>query len=215
MKVVIVTVPMKDPKDVDAIIHPVEGNKAIEYGKPVRCPINGVLAKTLKKDEQVKFIYIMSTCKSASKNSNSEQNKKDFIEEIEGINTEIGAVLSYDTVEIEFSATNHAYEKLITDLTDKIPEKAEIYTDFTFGSKPEALSLFCALRFVEEFCDAVVQFIVYGKVEFTKGEGGKVIKENPMLYDSTSLYYLFKLMGTIRNADKETASKLLKDFFAL
>jgi len=204
MKVVIITVPMKEPKEVDSITYPVEGNKSIEYGKPVRCPINGVLAKTLKKDEQVRLIYIMST----SKNSKCEENKKNFIEEIEGINTEIGAILSYDTVEIEFSATNQAYEKLITDLTDKIPDEAEIFVDFTFGSKPEALSLFCALRFVEEFCDAVVQFIVYGKVEFPK-------KENPMLYDSTSLYYLFKLMGTIRNADKETASKLLKDFFAL
>jgi len=210
MKVVIVTVPMKDPKEVDTFIYPVEGNKAIEYEKPVRCPINGVLAKLLKKDEQVKFIYIMSICKSTIKNSNSEKNKDDFFKEIKGITDEIGAVLSCDTVEIEFSATNQAYEKLITDLTDKIPEKAEIFTDFTFGSKPEALSLFCALRFVEEFCDAVVQSIVYGKVEFVNG-----VKENPMLYDSTSLYFLFKLMGTMKTANKETASKLLKDFFSM
>jgi len=207
MKVVIITVPMKAPKGIEPITYPVDGNKSIEYGKPVRCPINGVLAKTLKKDEQVKFIYIMTT----GKNSECEQNKKAFIEEIVGINTKIGAVFSYDTVEIEFSATKQTYNKLITDLADKIPEKAEIFADYTYGSKPEILSLFCALRFAEEFCDAVVQFIVYGKAEFTiKGE---IV--NPMLYDTTSLYYLFKLMGTMGTSDAETASKILKGFFAI
>jgi len=210
VKVVIITVPMKSKDEVDAFPYPVDGNKSIEYGKPVRCPINGVLAKTLKKDEQVKFIYIMTRGKGC------EENKMDFINEIENINTEIGAVFSYDTVEIDFSATKQTYNKLITDLAEKIPEKAEIYTDFTFGSKPEALSLFCALRFVEEFCDAVVQFIVYGKVEFVTDKlTGKRRKENPMIYDTTSLYYLFKLMGTIGTTDAETASKILKDFFAM
>jgi len=208
MKVVIITLPIfKELSEEEPSNYTVDGNKSIEYGKPVHCPINGVLAKTLKEGEEVRFIYIVTT----NKNSKSEENKKTFIEEIKSINVEIGADLkSFDTVEIDYSATNQAYEKLITDLTDKIPDKAEIFVDFSFGSKPETLSLFCALRFAEEFCGAVVQSIVYGKVEFVNG-----VKENPMLYDSTSLYYLFKLMGTIRNADKETASKLLKDFFAM
>jgi hypothetical protein len=49
MKVIIVTAPMKSPHDIEAIQYPVDGSKAIEYEKPVRCPINGVLAKTLKR----------------------------------------------------------------------------------------------------------------------------------------------------------------------
>jgi len=212
MKVVIITLPfMKVLSEEEPINYPVDGNKSIEYGKPVRCPINGVLAKTLKKGEQVRFIYIMTICK----NSKCEQNQKTFMEEIKEINIEIGADLNFDTVEIEYSATNQAYEKLITDLTDKIPDKAEIFVDYTFGSKPEILSLFCALRFAEEFCDAVVQFLVYGKVEFVKGEDGKEKKENPMLYDTTSLYYLFKMMGTMGAADAKTASEILKNLFTI
>ena len=94
MKAVIITTPMMQSEKVQAIQYPVDGNKAIEYEKPVRCPINGILAKTLKKGEQVKVIHIMTT----GENSECEQNKKAFIEELENINREIGAELSYDTV---------------------------------------------------------------------------------------------------------------------
>jgi len=87
-----------------------------------------------------------------------------------------------------------------------------LFTDTTFGFKPETLSLFCALRFVEEFRDAIVQYIVYGKVEFNK-ETGK--PENPMLYDITSLYYLFKLMGSMGASNAENALETLKEFFAI
>jgi hypothetical protein len=199
--------PMKKPELIEAIVYPVDGNKAIEYENPVRCPINGILAKTLKKDDEVKVIYIMTV----GKNSFCEQNKNIFMEELDGINKEIGATLNFDTVEMEFLATKQTYNKLITDLADKIPENAELFVDITFGFKPEILSLFCALRFVEEFRDASVQYFVYGKVEFNdKGQ-----KEHPLLFDTTSLYYLFKLIGSIGADDFETALKKLKDFFDL
>jgi hypothetical protein len=147
---------------------------------PVRSPINGILAKTMKKGEEVKIIYIMTT----GKNSSCDQNKQVFIEELEGINAEIVAVLSYDAIEIEFLATKQIYNKLITVLADKIPDNAELYADITYGFKPEVLSLFCALRFVEEFRDAVFQYCGYGKAEHNR-DTNKM--ENPMLCDITSL----------------------------
>ena len=208
MKTVIITAPMKPPKEVYSMVYPADGNKDMEYEKPVRCPINAILAKSLKIDDQVKVIYILTK----GENSLCEQNKHIFMEELEGINKNIGAVLSYDTVEIDFEPTKATYNKLITDLAEKIPEKAELFTDTTFGFKPETLSLFCALRFVEEFRDAIVQYIVYGKVEFNK-ETGK--PENPMLYDITSLYYLFKLMGSMGASNAENALETLKEFFAI
>jgi len=207
MKTVIITVPMKLPRDVYAIQYPVDGNKAIEYDKPVRCPINGILAKTLEKGEQVKLIFILTT----GENSECEQNKKNYIEELKSINKEIGAVLSYDTIEIEFEPTKKTYNKLITDLAEKIPDDAELYVDTTFGFKAIPLSLFCALRFVEEFREAIVQYIIYGKVEFNKEHE----PEKPMIYDITSLYYLFKLMGSMGADNADSAMKTLKDFFAM
>ena len=208
MKTVIISVPMRPIHEVEAIQYPVDGDKSVEYEKPVRCPIHGILAKTLKKDEQVKVIHIITT----GENSESQRNKKVYIDEIEGINKEIGAVFNYDTIEIDFEPTKTTYNKLITDLAEKIPENAEIYADITFGFKAVPLSLFCGLRFVEEFRDAIVQYIVYGKVEFNK-ETRK--PEKPMLYDITSLYYLFKLMGTMGASNAENALETLKDFFAM
>ena len=208
MKVVVITVPMTRPSWIKAVIYPVDGNKAIEYEKPIRCPANGILAKTMKRDEEVKVIYVMTI----GKNSFCEQNKEVFIEELETINAEIGAILSYDTVDIEFLATKQTYNKLITDLTDKIPGNAELYADITYGSKPEILSLFCALRFAEDFCNAVVQYFVYGKAERNRKTNEL---EDLMIYDITSLYYLFILMGSLRASDAESASKKLKDFFKL
>jgi hypothetical protein len=196
------------PKAVHAGVYPVDGNKALEYDKPVRCPVNAVLAKTLKKGEELRVIYIMST----GKNSFCEDNKKIFIQELEGINAEIGAVVSYDTVEIENVPSKRSYNKLITDLADKIPENAELYTDITFGYKTEILSLSCALRFVEEFHGAIVQYFIYGHRDKDKEDPRNA---DYKLFDITSLYYLFKLIGSIGTTDAEKASKILKDFFAL
>ena len=212
MKVVVVTVPMMPPERNYLVQYPVDGNKTIEYDNPVRCPVNGVLAKTLKSGEDVRIIYIVTT----GKNSEGEQNKKNFMQELESINQKIGAVLSYDMVEINFLPTKQTYNKLIFDLAEKIPENAEIYSDITFGYKTEILSLFCALRFVEEFRNATVDFFIYGKAEFKYNKETKETEiENPMLYDITSLYYLFKLMGTMGTSDAETATKVLKNFFAI
>jgi hypothetical protein len=211
MKVVICTVPYM--RNIFYRTYPVDGNKAIEYDKEVCCPINAILAKTLKKDEKVKVIYIMTP----GETSYCETNKEKFIKELEGINSEIGAVLSYDTVEMDSKPVKRTFNKLITDLTEKIPEDAELYVDITYGLKPEVLSLFCALRFVEEFHNADVEYFIWGQLETKYDPSGKKPPEkvNPMIFDITSLYYLFKLIGSIGSADVETASKILNDFFAL
>ena len=127
MKIVIITAPMMNPENLNKKQYPVEGNKSIEYEKEVRCPINGILAKTLNRDDEVKIIYVMTT----GKNSNCEHNKMTFISELEDINKNIGASFVYDTVDIPFEPTKETYNKLITDLTEKIPENTEIYTDIT------------------------------------------------------------------------------------
>jgi len=206
MKGVVITVPMRQPDGVKAVIYNAHGNKALEYGKPVRFPICSLLANVLEKDEPVRVIFIMT----ASENSKCELNKKNIIEELEGINAGIGAVLSYDTVEIDFEATNKVYSKLITDLAEKIPDNAKLYTDVTYGSKPEAISLFCAIRFAEEFRNSTIEYMIYGKAEFDSA--GNAV--NTELFDIASLYYLFSLMGSLKASDTENAMKKLKELLA-
>jgi hypothetical protein len=209
MKVVISTVPYM--RNIFYKTYPVDGNKALEYDKPVCCPINAILAKTLKKGEEVKVIYIMTP----GVTSYCETHKEKFIKELEVINSEIGAVLSYERVEMDSKPVKRTLNKLITDLTEKIPEDAELYVDITYGLKPEVLSLFCALIFVEEFHNAVVEYFIWSQLETKYDPSGKNPPEkvNPMIFDITSLYYLFKLIGSIDNAEPEKASNILKDFF--
>ena len=38
------------------------------------------------------------------------------------------------------------HNKLITDLTEKIPNNAELYADITYGFKTEILAFVCALK---------------------------------------------------------------------
>jgi len=199
MKVVIVTVPMMKAEKLKP-----QKYKGIE----VCCPINSILAKELEKDEKVKVIYINTT----GENSDWKQHMDTFTNELNKINEEKGAILEYTSLNIDFLPTNQTYNKMITELSKNIPENAEIYTDITFSYKPAILSLFCALRFVELFRNAVIQYIVYGKVEFNKDTDAT---EKPVLFDITSLYYLFKLMGTMGTADAETASETLKEFFEM
>jgi len=202
MKVVIVTVPMMKEGKLKAQKYPVGEDKYIE----VFSPINSILAKELENGEKIKVIYINTT----GENSESDKNMNIFTDELKNICEEKEVNWELTPINIEFLPTNQTYNKIIKELSDNIPENAEIYVDITFSYKPAILSLFCALRFVELFRNAVIQYIVYGKVEFNKVTDEA---EKPVLFDITSLYYLFKLMGTMGNADAETATETLKDFF--
>jgi hypothetical protein len=207
MKLVIVTLPMKPLEKVWPLRYPVDGNRAIEYDGAVRYPVNAVLAKTLKKDEDVKILFIAVL----GKYSAYEDHKKAFAEELAAINAPIGARLSFESLKIPFSQKKKDFNNLLTELTDRIPQGARIFADITYGAKPPILPLFCALSFAEKYCGADVDYIVYGQTDFNPEQK----PENPVLFDITSLYCLFNLMGMIEAPDRESASKLLKDFFSV
>lgn len=197
---------MKNPEQVTPVRYPVDGNKNLEYDGKVRYPVNAILAKTLKKDEEVKIILLLVT----GGNSCCAENAEIFKTELAGINAKIGAKLSYaPSVKMPFLPVKATYNQLLVDFTERIFEGTEIYADITYGAKPEILSLLCALCFAENFCNAAIEYLVYGKVEFNP-----VTKEleHPMIFDLSSLYYLFKLIGSMEAPDPESASRALKEF---
>lgn len=214
MKLVISMLPMRPLKEITLLRYPVDGNKSIEYDGEVRYPINAVLAKTLKKNEEATILFIATT----GENSFYEENETAFKAELDAINVSIGAKLTYDIIKMPFVPAKKTFNKLLTDLTDKIPrpplggQGAKVFADMTYGIKPTVLPLFCALAFAEKFCGSLIEYIVYGKVDFNK-ETRK--PEGPMIFDVTSLYYLFKLIGTIEAPGAEAASKFLNDFMAM
>jgi hypothetical protein len=192
---------------VDRHHYPVNGNKSIEYEGKVLFPINTVLAKTLKKGEKGTVVFLAT---SGGSDNHSAENIEKFQAELDAINKEIGADLSYETIEVPFEPQKEVFEQLISSLVSKFGQKSQIIADITFGMKPLPMILFCALNFAEKFYSATVQNIVYGKVEFS---GGKTL--NPMIYDLTPLYYLNKLIGSMECKSAPAAVEMLNDFFAM
>jgi hypothetical protein len=188
--------------------YPVAGNTLFEYEGEVTNSVNAVLAKTLKKGEKVRVVLLPIL----DKQGIGLENVKLFKHELDGINSAIGAEISYETIETPYEPTKSTFEELFRSLIKCFERDAHIIADITYGMKPLPMILLLALNFAENFCGASIDSITYGKVEFDK-ETGKVC--DPRLYDITSLYYLQKLVGTIECDTAESAIKIFDEFFAL
>jgi hypothetical protein len=192
---------------IDRLHYPVDGNKSIEYDGEVSFPINAVLAKTLKKCEKARVIFLST---SGGDDNHSAENMEKFKAELDAVNKEIGAHVSYEIIEAPFDPQKEVFEQLIGSIVSKLGQEARITADITFGIKPLPMILFCALNFAEKFYSATVENIIYGKVEFSNGK-----TVNPMMYDLTPLYYLNKLIGSMECKTPKAAAELLNEFFAM
>ena len=204
MKIIFTTIPIKE--HIEALHYPVAGNKAIEYEGAVSFPVNSVLAKTMQKGETVKVVRLMTDA------GTSKQNAERFQAELESINRTIEANLSfYDIVE-SFTEDKETHEMRFRQLLDFPEPGSEIIADITYGQKTLPIVLFCALHFAEKFFNANIKYIIYGKVEF---ERGQIKAGTQVLYDLTPLYYLDSLTAAMEAPDGQAAIKAIDTFFAL
>ena len=204
MKIVFSTIPMQK---VDAVLYSSEENKAIEYENPVRFPINSLLAKTLKKGDEVKVVWIITEGEVSQSNVQLQK------EELEKINESIGANIKYEEITAAFKETSDVVQARFRQIVQKLENECEVYADMTYGPKTLTPVLFYALGFAEKFFDADVKNIVYGKAVFNQN---KEIKPNTCeLYDVTPLYYLNSLTGVMSAPDGKTALERLDKFFEL
>ena len=178
-------------------------NPAIEYDGVVRYPINGVLAKTLKKDDDVKVVRIITECEQASVNADFQKN------ELDAINTRIGAKIEYVDVTAPFKETSDIVESRFKQIIHTFEEGCTILADMTYGPKTLTPVIFFALGFAEKFFDAEISHIVYGKTSFDSA------KTPDELYDVTPLFYLNSLTSVMNAPDGKTALERLDKFFAL
>jgi hypothetical protein len=205
MKQVISTIGINPPSPVR---YPVAGNALFEYEGEVVNPVNAVLARTMKKGETVKVVLLPTL----DKKGVSLQNVDYFKRELDGINSSIGAEITYEAIETPYEPTKLTFEELFRSLIKCFEPGAHIIADMTYGMKPLPMILLLALNFAENFCGAAIDSITYGKVEFDR-ETRKPC--DPMLYDITSLYFLQKLVSTIECDTAESAIKIFDEFFAL
>lgn len=204
-KIIFCDIPMK--KNMNAMVYADTGNTNCNYSKEVMFPINAILAESLKKDDEVRVILL----RTQDKAGNSGRNSGLFMQELDAINAEIGAKISYETLDSEFKETKDIHEKRLQDMLDKIEEHTEIYADITYGPKPLPMILMCVISFAEKFLNCDVKSVVYGKVDFD--DNNKPC--NPELYDVTSLYFLNNLTSSMVADNGKDARQSLNEFFSL
>ena len=204
MKIVFSTIPMQV---VDPVFYKSTENKAIEYEGEVRFPINGLLAKTLKKDDEVKVVRIITD------GTTSDENAKLQKEELDKINEKIGAKITYTEVRETFKETSGIVQSRFHQIVGTLENECEIFADMTYGPKTLTPVIFYALGFAEKFFDADIKNIVYGKAVFDKEK--KAIPGASEIFDVTALYYLNSLTNIMSAPDGKTALERLDKFFEL
>lgn len=203
-KIIFCDVPMKS--NLKAMIYEGTGNVNSHYDKPVFYPINAVLADTLSKQDELKVILLTTE----NSTENNQKNSGLFIQELDSINSKIGAKISYKILESEFKETKNNHELRLKQMIDTIEDGTQLFADITFGPKPLPMILMCAFSFAEKFLNCDVKSIIYGKVNFIDEN-----ISNPELFDVTSLYYMNNLTNSMIAKNGNEARKMLEDFFSL
>jgi len=214
-KIVFATIPMQEQEgegwDSDGYVYKCNDNKNIEYDKKVRFAINGFLAKTLLKGDDVKIVQILVN------NDKSEHNAEIQKTELERLNENIGAKIDFKKIVTDFDDSGRTIEKRFQELIGELEEESEIFLDMTFGSKTLVPVLFYVLGFAEKFFDADIKNILYDKIEFKRLDNGKSVPKPDTceIYDVTPLFYLNSLTSVMEAPDGKTALERLNKFLAL
>jgi hypothetical protein len=184
----------------------VSGNKSIDYDGEVIFPINGVLAKMLGKNNDVKIVLL----KKEDIDRNCDKNVEEFKKELSFINRNIGAKIEYEILSIPHNESRETQENLFKEMVDELIEDADIYADITFSTKSLPIITFSVLNFAERFFNCDIKNIVYGRVDFDKNNN----PINPELFDMTSLFYLNSIVSTLECETAEQAKKMLANILS-
>ena len=207
-KIVFVTLMMAD--DMHKRHFPVDGNSLIEYPGELYYAINAVLARTMKKDDEIKVVLLETR---AGDNAGA-KNAQLFMNELNEINHDnnIGAKITYEVIPSEFLVSKKGLNDIYLKLIKNIEPEVELSSDITFGPKSLPLLIFTAMQFGEKFFDCSIGNVIYMKAEF---EDKKIVEGTQLICDYTPLYLLNSFTNTIEcvNGEKAIASveALLKD----
>ena len=206
-KIVFVTLMMAD--NMQKRHFPVDGNSFIEYPGELYYAINAVLARTMKKDDEVKILLLETR---AGENAGS-KNAQLFMNELNEINhNNIGAKITYEVIPSEFLTSKKGLNDIYLKLIKNIESEVELSADITFGPKSLPLLIFSAMQFGEKFFDCIIGNVIYMKAEF---KNNAIVEGTQLICDYTPLYMLSSFTNTIEctNGEKAIASveALLKD----
>ncbi|MCL2485345.1 MAG: hypothetical protein FWF00_01155 [Endomicrobia bacterium] len=171
------------------------GNKALEYEEEVMFAINVFLAKNMKKEDSIKVVMLKE------KQKDDKHYEKDFIEELDKVNKNIGASIQYVLLDKYSEETRKANEEFLGNMFAEIEDGVEVYADISFGTKPLPFLVFNALTFAEKYCNAKICNVIYGKKDWNDSK-------HHAIYDLTYLYYLNSLSNTITCKNSQEAKEM-------
>ena len=185
------------------------------YAEAIYFPINALMANQLQKNDELTVIILkFNDDMNPANEKNFQANYQIFQNEMNKINETIGAKIEYKIIETDFVETNDVFAERFLNIFNILEQDCTIYTDITFGPKTATLLIMNLLSFAENFYDAVIEAIIYGKTSFiatgeqteTTAKGGKVL-------DVSSLYFLNNLTDAIHAQSPQDAIKVLKELF--
>ena len=202
-KIVFVPVRMKD--DYRKVHWPVSGNTSFEYPEPLFFGLSGVLANTVKPDDEL-FIYPIIT---NAGDKAGKKNAKILEDELKLVLPPIKK-LEILPIECEFDEGKAKFKGLFKNLIRKLQQGAELSADITAGTKSLPLLIFSAMQFGEKFFDCSIGNVIYQRVVFEKGV---IVEGSELLYDVTPLYMLNSFTSTIESSSGETAIAAVEALF--
>lgn len=185
------------------------------YAEAIYFPINALMANQLQKNDELTVIILkFNDDINPTSENNFQANYQIFQNEMNKINETIGAKIEYKIIETDFVETNDVFAERFLNIFNVLEQDCTIYTDITFGPKTATLLIMNLLSFAENFYDADIEAIIYGKTSFiatgvqteTAARGGKV-------FDVSSLYFLNNFTDAIHAQSPQDAIQVLKELF--
>ena len=185
------------------------------YDEAIYFPINALIANQLQENDQLTVIILkFNDDMNPTNEKNFQANYQIFQNEMNKINETIGAKIEYKIIETDFVETNDVFAERFLNIFNILEQDCTIYTDITFGPKTATLLIMNLLSFAENFYDADIEAIIYGKTSFiatgvqteTAARGGKVL-------DVSSLYFLNNFTDAIHAQSPQDAIQVLKELF--
>jgi len=167
--------------------------------------INACLFKQLEFGDDVKVV-IIKTC-----GEMADHNEDIFKNELNEINSNIGADIEYKTIELPMNAEKKAAINLYKIVLDEIEENSILYADITFGPRYVPMVLMGVFSFAEVNMNCQISCLTYAQVQFVNGEA-----RNPEIHDVSSLYFLNNISHQkIKPNDEKSVKQMLKEILDL
>ena len=200
--IVFCDIPMLNKIDSHCYAH--TGNAGSNYEKDVHFAINAVLGERLKAGDEVKAVLLQTKDIEGKYLVNTQL----FKDELDEINKDCGAKISYEMLCTDFEGSKENFEKMYRAILDFFEDDCAVYADITYGPMPLPMVLMAAMNFAEKFFNADIKGVFYGKVNFKDGK-----PVNPELFDVTPLYYMSLFASSINASSSKNALLMLDAFF--